>query len=106
MFEKDFSLDHGETILNSTLWGMDETTSIYIQNPSPEVDAAWDYISSEAGSIITINSEEVRRLGRDPATIVKAPEDWGFGTDAFPAQIDVFHEIHCLNMLRKEMVSI
>jgi hypothetical protein len=105
IFEKGPSLELYESALNDILWGMDETTSIYIQDPNPEVDAAWDYISAEVGSIITINSDEARRLGRDPASIVKAPEDWGFGNDAFPAQIDVFHEIHCLNMLRKEMVS-
>jgi hypothetical protein len=52
-----------------------------------------------------VNSNEAARLGRDPNVIVKAPEDWGFGKDAYPAQIDVFHEIHCLNMLRKEMVT-
>jgi hypothetical protein len=61
------------------------------------------------------------KLGRDPDIIVKAPFDWGFGDDAYPAQVsilnghasscpddsqvDAFHEIHCLNQLRKEMVS-
>jgi hypothetical protein len=91
--------------MNETLWGSNESASIYIKDPSPEVDAAWDHIAADAGPIITISSDEARRLGRDPATIVKAPHDWGFGNDAYPAQIDVFHEIHCLNMLRKEMVS-
>jgi Mycotoxin biosynthesis protein UstYa len=86
------------------LWGDDETTSIYIQDPSPEVDAAWNHIAADASPIITINREEAIRLGRDPDVIVKAPKDWGMGNDAYPAQIDVFHEVHCLNMLRKEMV--
>ena len=90
--------------MDASIWGTNETTSIYIQDPRPEVDAAWDRIAADSGPIITINSDEARKLGRDPDVIVKAPEDWGFGEDAYPAQIDVFHEIHCLNMLRKEMV--
>ena len=107
IFDKAVSLDlDDDSIQNGTLWGSDETTSIYIQDPSPDVDAAWDHIAADSGPIITISSKEAVRLGRDPAVIVKAPENWGFGNDAYPAQIDVFHEIHCLNMLRKEMVSI
>ena len=90
---------------NDTLWGTDETTSIYIQDPSPEVDAAWDLISAESSSIVTISRAEALALGRDPEIIVKSPEDWGMGDNAYPAQIDVFHEIHCLDILRKEMVS-
>jgi hypothetical protein len=93
-----------ESTKNHTLWGDDENTSIYIQDPSPEVDAAWNHIAADSSPIITVNSNQAIRLGRDPNIIVKAPEDWGFGSDAYPAQIDVFHEIHCLNMLRKEMV--
>ncbi|CAG8960186.1 hypothetical protein HYFRA_00010665 [Hymenoscyphus fraxineus] len=96
-------IDLDESTKNHTLWGDDENTSIYIQDPSPEVDAAWNLIAADSSAIITVNSEEAVRLGRDPKVIVKAPPEWGFGNDAYPAQVDVFHEIHCLNMLRKEM---
>ena len=68
------------------------------------LEAAWDKIAADASPIITISRAEAVALGRDPDVIVKAPHDWGMGDDAYPAQIDVFHEIHCLNMLRKEMV--
>lgn len=105
IFDKDIPMEISSQHLNETLWGFNETSSIYIQDPSPEVDAAWNRIAADSGPIITINSDEARKLGRDTNAIVKAPEDWGFGNDAYPAQIDVFHEIHCLNMLRKEMVS-
>lgn len=91
--------------MNRTLWAMDESTSIYIQDPSPEVDAAWEYISAYAKPIITIDRAEVTALGRDPDVIVKAPDEWNMGDAAYPAQINVFHDIHCLNMLRKEMVT-
>ena len=104
LFDKDFSLELHESAMNKTLWGTNETTSIYIQDPSSEVDAAWDYISAEAGQVITISSREAKRLGRDPGVITKAPRDWELGDDAYLAQVDAFHEIHCLNMLRKEIV--
>ena len=90
---------------NDMLWGTDETTSIYIQDPSPEVDAAWDLISAEGSYIVTISRAEALALGRNAEAIVKSPEDREMGEDAYPAQIDVFHEIHCLDMLRKEMAS-
>jgi hypothetical protein len=104
IFDKGVPIELDESMKNHTLWGDDENTSIYIQDPSPEVDAAWNYIAADASPIITISREEAIRLGRDPDVIVKAPEDWGMGNDAYPAQIDAFHEVHCLNMLRKEMV--
>ena len=34
---------------------------------------------------------------------VKAPISWGHGDDAYLAQIEVFHQIHCLNELRKNI---
>lgn len=104
ILDKGISIDLDESTKNHTLWGDDENTSIYIQDPSAEVDAAWNHIAADASPILTVNSEEAIRLGRDPDVIVKAPNDWGFGEDAYPAQIDVFHQIHCLNMIRKEMV--
>jgi len=105
LFTKGIQFELDNSSRNDTLWGTNETSSIYIQGPSPEVDAAWDYISAEKGPIITVSRDEAKALGRDPEVIVKAPKSWGMGDDAYPAQIDVFHEIHCLDMLRKEMVS-
>lgn len=40
---------------------------------------------------------------KDPSKCVKAPSSWGEGSDAYIAQIEVFHQIHCLNELRKEI---
>ncbi|EHK96555.1 hypothetical protein M7I_7764 [Glarea lozoyensis 74030] len=81
-------IDLDESTKNHTLWGDDENTSIYIRDPSPEVDAAWNHISADASPIITVNSEEAIRLGRDPNVIVKAPEDWGGGTITFVLDLE------------------
>ena len=49
--------------------------SIFRDEPSPAVDAAWDTVSKIG--IFTIGSEEVKRLGKDPSRTVKAPQSWG-----------------------------
>ena len=79
---------------NTTIWRLD---------PSPEVDQAWDTISAEKYEIITVSSAAISHSSKNPSLSVKAPTSWNRGTDAYPAQVDVFHQIHCLNELRKEM---
>lgn len=80
-----------------------DNSSIYRQPPSPAVDAAWDLISTAKYQLTTVSAADIRYAGKKPETSVKAPESWGRGPDAYPAQIDVFHQIHCLNELRKEI---
>ncbi|KAH8651629.1 hypothetical protein BGZ60DRAFT_388247, partial [Tricladium varicosporioides] len=80
-----------------------EAISIYTGDPSPEVDAAWNRISAEKFDLTLISRHEVEKLHRDPKIIAKAPEDWGDGSDMYLAQIDVFHQIHCLDELRKQI---
>ena len=75
--------------------------AIYRLPPSPEVDLAWDRISDVQA--ILIDSNEVENLGKDPLKTVRAPERWGFGSDAHWAEIDVFHQIHCLNSIRQSL---
>ena len=75
--------------------------SIYRQPPSPEVDAAW----ARLGNInpIPMTSEDVQRRGVDPLTTAKFPASFGFGDDAHIGRLDVFHQIHCLDALRREI---
>jgi hypothetical protein len=86
--------------MNATLWGQDPP-SIYRGKPGPEVDAAWKDLTAEHA--IPISADEVKKLGKDPKTAVKFPESFGYGSDAYVAQVDVFHQIHCLDALREEM---
>ncbi|KAF2209195.1 hypothetical protein CERZMDRAFT_28372, partial [Cercospora zeae-maydis SCOH1-5] len=67
--------------------------------PSPESQAIWDEYE-EIGTLL-ITSDQVRRLGKDPSTTVKVPEDFGYGPDAHLAMLDGQHAIHCLNTLRR-----
>jgi hypothetical protein len=81
------------SLTNSKHW-------IWRADPSPEVDAAWDRISNVFTTFIS--SDEVRKLGKDPLRTAMYPPDFGLGPDAHVAELDVFHQIHCLNALRKE----
>lgn len=80
-----------------------DNSSIWRQRPSPEVDAAWDEISGEKFQLITVSASDVLRSGKDPSVTLQAPISWGHGEGAYIAQIEVFHQIHCLNELRKEI---
>jgi hypothetical protein len=80
-----------------------DNSSIFRQPPSPEVDAAWDNVSAEDALLITVSAADITKSGKDPALSVQAPTAWGFGSDQYYAQVEVFHQIHCLNELRKEI---
>lgn len=74
--------------------------SIARQEPGPGIDDAWAYFDLVRTHVITKN--DVIKLGKDPKTIARFNNNcWGFGEDAYMAQMDVFYQIHCLNMLRR-----
>ena len=72
---------------------------IYRLRPSPEVDKAWQRISYT--NIYAISGEEVKRLGKDTSIAVPTLEEWHLGTThpSYMMQIDVFHQLHCLNAI-------
>lgn len=47
-----------------------------------------------------MSTEEVRALGYDPDTVWPAPAD-EFGEGVYFGVLDVFHQLHCLDMLRR-----
>lgn len=52
--------------------------------------------------IFPLTLDDVVRMGKDPRTITKLENDiWGLGDDAYAGALDVFHQIHCLNTLRR-----
>ena len=98
MFDK-IDLSPGVKQMNGTLLDMDHT--IYRQPPSPEVDAAWERLGSLHAHAIT--SKDIIRLGKDPSKVAKYPLSMGLGDDAYAAEFDTFHKIHCLNGLRRDI---
>ncbi|KAJ2973306.1 hypothetical protein NQ176_g6685 [Zarea fungicola] len=81
----------------------DRDKSVFKMPPSPEVDAAWDYISMDGLEAILVSSDAIRKSGKDPKTIIPAPASWAGANDRYPVQIDVFHQIHCLDSLRRHV---
>jgi hypothetical protein len=64
------------------------------------VDKAWHSLAPL--DIIPISAEDVRRLGKDPNYAVKLPIELGHGSNAYAGRLDMFHQIHCLDALRRE----
>ncbi|KAH7361401.1 hypothetical protein B0T11DRAFT_74102 [Plectosphaerella cucumerina] len=62
-----------------------------------EVDRAWDHITNNIGDQM-ISQEELDKLGLDPASLkIKHPMT---GEEGYRIGIEVFHQLHCLNLLR------
>lgn len=84
---------------NTTLL-LGSSPSIYRQEPSREVDLAWDRIGDTR--LIPLTRAEVEAVGKNPHDAVRFPEDFGLGADAYAGRLEVFHQIHCLDALRRE----
>ncbi|MCJ1261258.1 hypothetical protein MMC22_001122 [Lobaria immixta] len=74
---------------------------IYRLPPSPEVDAAWERIANIG--IHPVTREDVIRLGKNPDEAIIPPDYWGLDGH-YMVELDVFHQIHCLNALRQALV--
>ncbi|KAF1933847.1 uncharacterized protein M421DRAFT_29314, partial [Didymella exigua CBS 183.55] len=71
-------------------------------DPSPDVDAYWRRLTGNDTAILLLATEDdVRAAGRDPATAVQVPEEFGYGPRRYPAAPHTMHALHCLNALRK-----
>ncbi|TVY80561.1 hypothetical protein LSUE1_G005404 [Lachnellula suecica] len=86
-------------MINGSFMSETDPPDIFRALPSPEVDTAWYPISKPTW--ITITEPEARSLDKDPSLLVKAPEDWGHGKNKYIAMLDLNHQLHCLNQLRR-----
>ncbi|KAL1610645.1 hypothetical protein SLS60_002315 [Paraconiothyrium brasiliense] len=96
-----FNIPKLTRVTNGTFWDT-EPRSIWRVRTGSEADSAWETVGSNIAPII-INSTEVLALGKDPSTAVKAPSELNLGSDAYIAGMDVFHHLHCLDKLRREI---
>lgn len=78
---------------------LNENPSIFRQEPSHEVDMAWRLIGDTRP--IPLTRDEVLALGKNPADRVRLPKSFGVG-ESYAGRMDVFHQIHCLDALRRE----
>ncbi|KAG8157745.1 hypothetical protein KVR01_012407 [Diaporthe batatas] len=88
-----------QTTVNGTIWPSTDS-GVARRFPNPIDEVTWD--EWEIKNIIPITSAEIRRMGKDPATAAKLEDSiWSLGNDAYAGTLDLFHQIHCLNQLRK-----
>lgn len=68
--------------------------------PNPVADSVWR--NYELVRPIRLTKSQLIRMGNDPSMVSKFKnKDWGFGDDAYVGDLDVFHQLHCLNTLRQ-----
>lgn len=72
------------------------STNIYRGPPTPEREDAWFNLTYKHA--VEIPEDKIAELNRSPADNLKhVPEDVGTG---YVAILEVFHQLHCLNMIR------
>ncbi|KAI0475469.1 hypothetical protein GGR56DRAFT_515208 [Xylariaceae sp. FL0804] len=92
-------LDAQTKRVNGTLFPPDDP-SVARQMPGPDADALWSEI--EVTRVFPVSGRDLARLGKDAATAVRLEDDvWGEGEDRYASVLDMFHQLHCLNSLRK-----
>ncbi|KAM0738168.1 hypothetical protein ACQRIT_007360 [Beauveria bassiana] len=90
-----------DAVVSGSLWTHNASDPFRdFTTPDPDVEAHWQAL--EDIRVFPITSAQLRRLGKDPAVSVKFPPSYGLGDDAYMAQVDVFHQVHCLNLLRHQ----
>lgn len=98
----EVALNPYKTTTNGTFWPADRPDggSVARKMPNPADEAVWD--DWELTTVVPVTASGIRALGKDPSTVAKLEDEvWGLGDDAYAAVLDVFHQIHCLNQLRK-----
>lgn len=68
--------------------------------PNQIADLTWE--KWDKPRILPITKADILRLGKNPNTAFKLEDsDWGFGDDAYAANLDIYHQLHILNTLRE-----
>ena len=68
--------------------------------PNPQADAVWE--EWELMRVLPVTRDQISRMGKDYSTVAKLEDDiWGLGDDAYASVLDVYHQLHCVDMLRK-----
>ncbi|KAJ3558244.1 hypothetical protein NM688_g1041 [Phlebia brevispora] len=80
-------------------WTMaqNESLAMYSGDPSDEVDKAWDELYADFG-LSQLSEEEALYL---PNKTIAFPED----PDKYVVILSVFHQLHCVNVLRKVYIA-
>ncbi|OAL22758.1 hypothetical protein AYO20_11107 [Fonsecaea nubica] len=91
--EQDVEIHYNSRRFNASFY----KESIYRQPASPEVDAAWEELGTELKGIV-LSVDEAKRSGLELDRVMVGEDYGGPGYVAF---VEVTHQIHCLNLLRR-----
>ncbi|KAL5407595.1 hypothetical protein PMIN03_007070 [Paraphaeosphaeria minitans] len=95
-----YAVDFEDTTINGTFFPPKEGGSIMRHQPNPADDKIWE--EWELTRVYPVTREELTKMGKDYTTVAKLEDkDWGLGDNAYAAIFDVYHQLHCLNSLRK-----
>ncbi|KAB8237446.1 oxidase ustYa family protein [Aspergillus alliaceus] len=72
-------------------------SNVYKGRPRPELDAAWDRAS--ALHELSMEPKHLPLLNKSETAIRYSPEQGG----GYMVELEVFHQLHCLNLLRKQI---
>ncbi|KAL7629514.1 hypothetical protein AAE478_001035 [Parahypoxylon ruwenzoriense] len=87
-------------MIQGTLFPAMEGASIARELPNPTADELWE--EWELSPPYPLTRGDIVRMGKDPSTVPKLEDaEWGLGNDAYVGAFDVYHQIHCLNSLRR-----
>ncbi|KAF7194845.1 hypothetical protein HII31_03805 [Pseudocercospora fuligena] len=89
------------TTIDAKLLILPSTPGSLYRSQGPEADAAWATISST--DPIPISRADVIAAGKDLRKAAKFNESFGLGEKMYAGRLDVLHQVHCLNRLRKEI---
>ncbi|ETN38309.1 uncharacterized protein HMPREF1541_06340 [Cyphellophora europaea CBS 101466] len=89
------SLEQSTQVFNGSF----QQKTIYRQPPSPETDQAWHDLGIMYGPVL---------IAEDDASTFGISQDHysvsdGQSSHAYPAHVEVLHQLHCLNLLRKSL---
>lgn len=94
-----FNITTSKKTVNGTLF-FPENPALSRQFPSPAVEDFWDHYE-KTDHRFPITRSDILRMGHDPEISTRFPLSAGLGDDAYMANLDSTHQVHCLNSLRK-----
>lgn len=91
----DLHIDHH--VVDGELWWNESQP--FRQDPSPETDARWEELVGGHANRIFVSKEDWVKMGMDPEVGAQWIGDPTGNT--YMAEINVFHLVHCVDMLRQ-----
>ncbi|KAK1751708.1 hypothetical protein QBC47DRAFT_433711 [Echria macrotheca] len=74
--------------------------SIYRGKPTPQLDGAWETMIHRGAGSLRVEKQDLWRLNK--TADANRTVTFNDGSGDYPTMLEVFHQLHCLNELRKK----